>query len=29
VMDLGWASLPPASNRALAEWLEGASCGRT
>ncbi len=26
-MDLSWASLPPASNPALAEWLEGASCG--
>jgi len=26
-MDLSWASLPPASDPALAEWLEGASCG--
>lgn len=26
-MDLSWASLPPASDHALAEWLEGASCG--
>jgi hypothetical protein len=26
-MDLGRASLPPASDPALAEWLEGASCG--
>jgi hypothetical protein len=26
-MDLGWADLPPASDPALAEWLEGASCG--
>ena len=26
-MDLGWADLPPASDSALAEWLEGASCG--
>ena len=25
-MDLGWADLPPASDPALAEWLEGASC---
>jgi hypothetical protein len=23
-MDLSWASLPPASDPALAEWLEGA-----
>jgi len=26
-MDLSWASLPAASDPALAEWLEGASCG--
>ena len=26
-MDLSWASLPPAGDPALAEWLEGASCG--
>ncbi len=26
-MDLSWASLPPASDPALADWLEGASCG--
>ncbi len=26
-MDLSWASMPPASDPALAEWLEGASCG--
>ena len=25
--DLGWASLPETSDPALAEWLEGASCG--
>lgn len=25
-MDLSWASMPPASVPALAEWLEGASC---
>ncbi len=26
-MDLAWASMPSASDPALAEWLEGASCG--
>ncbi len=26
-MDLSWARLPPASDPALAEWLEEASCG--
>jgi hypothetical protein len=26
-MDLEWASLPPASDPALAEWLAGTSCG--
>ena len=26
-MNLAWASLPPASDPALVEWLEGASCG--
>ena len=26
-MDLSWASLPPASDPALAGWLEEASCG--
>lgn len=26
-MDLSWASMPPASDPALAEWLESASCG--
>lgn len=25
--DLGWASLPDTRDPALAEWLEGASCG--
>ena len=25
-MELSWASMPPASDPALAEWLEGASC---
>ncbi|MGH3190150.1 MAG: hypothetical protein ACRDPY_38250 [Streptosporangiaceae bacterium] len=26
-MDLAWAGLPPADDPALADWLEGASCG--
>jgi hypothetical protein len=26
-MDLSWASMPSASDPALVEWLEGASCG--
>jgi hypothetical protein len=26
-MDFSWASLPPVSDPALAEWLEEASCG--
>lgn len=25
--DFGWAELPPTGDPALAEWLEGASCG--
>jgi hypothetical protein len=25
--DLGWAALPEPGDPALAEWLEGASCG--
>ncbi len=25
--DWGWAQLPPTGDPALAEWLEGASCG--
>jgi hypothetical protein len=26
-MDLSWASLPSGGDPAVAEWLEGASCG--